>query len=213
MPRKYFSNDQRTVAQLLVALKSENWAERRDAARELGYRGDLSAVEPLIHALNDSDSQDRSQVILSLGILGDRRAIDPLVLMFSEPNYAYHSARALSWIKSRRIVIPLIAGLQSENRTIRGSAAEVLGEIRDQRAVKPLIEALKDENNWVRNNAAASLGKLKDKRATKRLLAILNDADLEAPQSTTLTIGLSDADVQASAIIALGSVCKIGNSD
>lgn len=205
--RKYFSNDQRTVEQLLDTLGSENWVERRAAARELGYRGDLLAVVPLIQALKDLKSDVRSQAALSLGILGDKRAIDSLIAMFSNPNEAYISARALARIKSRRVVKPLIAGLKSDNRAIRLSAAEVLGEIGDQRAVDPLIESLNDENNSVRNSAAVSLGKLKDKRAIKPLLAILRDTDEQAQNNTTSALGeLSDEEVQASAIIALGNL-------
>ena len=207
MTREYFSNDQRTIEQLLSALTSENWAERRDAARVLGYRGHISAVAPLIQALNDTRADVRNQAILSLGMLGDRRAIAPLVVMFSNPNHAFVSARALSWIKSRRVVKPLIAGLKSDNKTIRLCAAEVLGEIADPRAVQPLIEALSDEDNSVCKYAALSLGKLKDRRAVSPLLAALRSKDKKVQNNTAVAwYEPSDEEVQASTIIALGDL-------
>ena len=112
MTRIDYSNDERTTEQLLAALKSHNWVERRGVAQTLAYRADRSAVEPLIECLSDSKPQVRDQAILSLGMLGDKRAIEPLIAMFSNPECAYHAARALSWIRSRTVVKPLNIGIE-----------------------------------------------------------------------------------------------------
>lgn len=205
MKNYYSSKDQRTVEQLLIALKSENWAERRDAARELGDREDHSAVEPLIQTLNDLDLQVCSQAILSLGILGDKKAIEPLVEMFRNPNYAYHSARALSWIKSRKVVKPLIAGLKSDNEVIRRSAAEVLGHIKDKRAAEPLIEALNDVDVWVREWSVRSLGILRDRRAVTPLLTATK-SKYKPVQKNDSYNKFKHQEVQSAAIIALGNI-------
>lgn len=206
MPSIYFSKDKRTVTQLLNALSSKDWGARRNAAHELGEHGDRSAVEPLIQVLNDPNPSVCSESILSLGKLGDKRAIEPLVGMFNKPTHAYNSARALSWIKSRRVTRPLISGLKSKEVVIRRSAAEVLGHVKDKRVIEYLIEALKDEDNTVREYAAYSLGKYRDTESIQPLLDILKNDVARKTNNTTSSFIDGFEQVQVACIFALGSI-------
>ncbi|MFN8412095.1 MAG: HEAT repeat domain-containing protein [Anaerolineales bacterium] len=206
MPRIYFSNDKRTVDQLLIALSSKDWGVRRVAAHELGNRGDCSAVEPLIQALNDPSHSVCDEAILALGKLGDQKAIDALVLMFNKPSHAYYSARALSSIKSKRVTKPLISGLISKEVIIRRSSAEALGYVKDKKAIEYLIEALKDEDNIVRKYAAYSLGKYKDSKSIQPLLDILKNEAIKRENGTTPSYIDSFEEVQVACIFALGSI-------
>lgn len=116
------------IGKWLAALRDDEPAMRRDAARKLGRRGNREAVRPLCDALQDENWRVRSNAARSLGIIGDPWAVEPL-----------------------------IAALDDRMTTVRREAAKALGNIKDMHAVHALCNALGDPKASVRENATFAL--------------------------------------------------------
>jgi HEAT repeat protein len=179
----------KSVEQLLHELQHGTWAERRDAAQELGRCSDQRAFEPLIAALSDPESQVIGAAILALGQLRDSRAVPDILTLFPNSMYTSFVARALGWIGDMRAVQPMINALQAEVPVMRLCAAQALVELVDQRSVEPLIATLHDPVYPVRQWAAEALKRLNDPRAVEPLLEILNDPHPEVRASVALALG------------------------
>jgi hypothetical protein len=93
------------------------------------------------------------------------------------PNVRYDAAIALSIIKDKQAVEPLISALKDREPSVQFHAVVALGAIRDVRAVEPLITTLKDEDADFRKESARALGKIRDIRAVEPLLTALKDKD------------------------------------
>jgi HEAT repeat protein len=119
----------------------------------------------------------------------------------------------------------LSEALHSDDKDIRGSAAEALGNLGDVRAVEPLAIALRDSHKYVRRRAAEALGKLGEP-ALEPLVSALEETDdytrrriLEALGMTgspravqPLTLALNDSNhyIRLVAATALGNIHDAG---
>jgi HEAT repeat protein len=189
---------------IVHALSDENRYVRINAARIIGARKELSAVEPLIETLKDKDPIVRAAAIQSLGKIEDPRAVKPLGSMLKiGKNSKISVIRSLSKIKtsesveilmeellkpgSRKLetaialgnlgtisVAPLISALKNKDREIRYHASGALGQIGDPIAVTPLVKLWKDPDSGVRKSAANALTKI-GPEAVDTILQALKD--------------------------------------
>ena len=79
----------RKLEREIAALTTGTIQARRDAARRMGRKGNLPAIEPLCMALQHPEQKDpdryvRRNAALSLGIIGDSAAVDALLVALAD---------------------------------------------------------------------------------------------------------------------------------
>jgi HEAT repeat protein len=174
-----------TLEDLVAVLGTGDHAGRRDAARELGVRGDPSAVPALIAALRrrpdagaDEDPLEhasRAAAAVALGRIGDPRATDALLEAASDPFKLGSAASTSLGMLVPPPIEALLDATRSDDPWLRARAASALGEIGDPSAVDVLIALLRDPQDVVRRATASAFERLRDARAVEPLVDLLVD--------------------------------------
>lgn len=147
---------------LLSQLKSENWAERKQAVMSLEETPSVNNLDVLVEALRDKHDEVRQAAAHALGILGDTRSIGNLISALRDDSHIVRKTSADSLVKMKSgSVVPLMTALKNHDSGVRKMAAWVLGRIGDTRSIKPLSQALLDYDVRVRTRAAEALKKMK----------------------------------------------------
>jgi HEAT repeat protein len=162
-------------AQLIAALRSDEYAIWIRAWSVLSELRDRSAVEPLIEALRDEHPRVRYTAALVLASIPDPRAVEPLIALLHDnaPSFTTvgeMAAFALGAIGDQQAVEPLIGSLH--NPHTRRHAIEALVTIGDPRAIEPFIHLLNTTHN---PRVATILGNFGDRRAVEPLLTALQN--------------------------------------
>ncbi len=148
------------------------------------------STEPLIEILSSGNEELLSAAVESLGEIGAEQAAEPLLnLLVPDSKIIYAVSKALSNIKSNKIVKPLIKLLKSEDKNIKRQSATILGNIGDKRAIKPLVDALNDKDAYLRVRVATSLGQIDDNEVIDPLLIALNDKAASVRGSAARSLG------------------------
>jgi len=150
----------RTLTERL--LNEYQWEIRAAAAKDLGQRRDLQAVELLCIALTDRIWHVRMAVVGALGRLKDARAVEPLCGALQDNDYYVRIAVtvALMEIGDPRAVEALCGALADTEAGVRLSAADALGQIGDLWAVEALCRALNDKEAGVQRAAGRALDQM-----------------------------------------------------
>ena len=130
--------------------------------------------------------------------------------------------QALSELKARDTINPLLALLKDNDAGVRSAAIQALGKLKARDTINLLLVLLKDNDVDVRQAAIQVLGNLKAPEATNPLLALLKDNDasvrqaatealsnLKAPEATKPLLALlkdNDVDVRQAVIEALSNL-------
>lgn len=173
------------VDDYLIALKSPNAHERRNAAWNLGRFRDLPIADALITALTDADASVRVRAAESLGAFGLPHVVDALTACALED--ADHGVRAQALMSLGRINQPtpavinvLLASLHSEISEIRAAAAEIAGDLSTPESVAPLVAIfLHDADEIARYGAGRSLARIGSDAVIEALRAGLDGAPPE----------------------------------
>jgi HEAT repeat protein len=173
------------MEELIASLKSDDAARRRDAARELGMRGDPLAVPALIDALrrpsqahgveDPVEHASRAAAAVALGRSGDASATEALLEAAADPFKLGSAASTALGQLQPPPVESLLQAARSTDKWLRTRAASALGEVGDPRAVDVLIALLRDEENVVQRAAASAFERLRDPRAVTPLIDLLRD--------------------------------------
>ena len=170
-----FLEDKRAVPLLIEALKDKML--KNSAAYALGLIGDNRAVLPIAKCL-DSANRPRDYVEI-LGKMKDEQAVAPLLetmKMNDDIQVRSSISVALSRIKSKKAVEPLIEYLQSDDYSLQYWAADALGKLGDKRAVEPLVYLLENDScDELTRACLIALKDLKDKRALPYFLEFSNE--------------------------------------
>ncbi|MBI2892928.1 MAG: HEAT repeat domain-containing protein [Deltaproteobacteria bacterium] len=186
---------------LIRQLSDADPTTRRNAAEELGRRGDQESLEALATRVRvEGNLEARRAMLTSLGVLRDPGAIPVLLEMLSRTGDPARpeAVRALGRVGDARAIAPL-AALLSDERLARAAASALarigsaalprlvalladgqagpgaafgLGELGDERAVPALISVLSAASPDRRTAAAAALGLVGDPRARKALASV-----------------------------------------
>ena len=129
-----------------------------------------------IAALKDEDWEVREDAASILGRARDSRAVLPLLALLGDEDRSVRMA-AIDALKEigESSVVPLGSCLSNQDTNIQESAASILSHIADSRVLTPLLEALGSSNWIVRMHAAKALGRLKDPQAAEPLFPLLQD--------------------------------------
>lgn len=171
-PRDTPNGEDRTIAQLIAALRDPDARVRASAAYDLAdvafnpVQADVArAVDALLPLLADPVGDVRANAAYALSHLADARdapaaeALLPL-LDDSDPVVRMHAAQAIGRLAYPPALEPLLGLLQDDDAGVREYAAQygfcILGEV----AFQPLLSALADARGDVRAGAAVALGSL-----------------------------------------------------
>jgi len=167
------ATDTPTAESLITVLSAYDPLVRAQAARDLGEKGNILAIEPLIGLLDDYQSEEVQQIAIEALVKFGYLAIDPLITSLENGSISAreNTVAALNQIDDDRVIEPLLRVLLSENTDVQQAAADALGkrEIED-RAIEPVIAAVLDEDPDVREAAARALGMIKEARAVNSLI-------------------------------------------
>ncbi len=156
--------------------------------REVLERFSQPIVDLLLKSLCKTDWEFRNLISNSLVVLGKMDFVgkstwfwNKLISTYTNVDAGLRSS-AMDLLKelgrseySLEILVPLIKGLQHEDKDVRILTANTLGRIRAREVVPMLIEALDDDNTNVVYNVVECLGDIADRRAVPPLMTLLTD--------------------------------------
>ncbi len=154
------------TATLIKALAAAEADVRAQAARALGERRVVAAIEPLVARLGDSDPVVRLQAVIALGRIGKSEAIAALLprLADAEPFVAFSARKALKRINDWKTAAP---ALESSDPAVRTGMLLALNQVYDGSATRLLAQFA----------AAQSRSTAERKKA----IEFLTEVDREAP--------------------------------
>ncbi len=145
------------LANLIEKLKSDDPAERDNAAVELGSHPDRRALPALLKAAKDPDARVRTHSIWTIGRIGDPSGREALLEALKDADKtvshtAFVSLMAMGVDQQQKdIVLKLIKTGTAREKV---AAIKTLEISRDFRAIADLIQALGDQAGEVRAEAA-----------------------------------------------------------
>lgn len=134
------------------------------------------AVTEQIAALGDEDWAIRGEAASLLGTFKDPRAVVPLVALLRDQD---RSVREAAIDALRSIGTPAVETvgtcLAEPDLSVQESASAILAAIADERVLTPLIQALRSGDWIVRMHAAKALGRVRKADAVEPLVPLLQD--------------------------------------
>lgn len=166
---------------------------RAAAADSLGRIGEVRAADALAGLDDDGDFEVRIAAGLALVRLDDARGV-PMMSHGLKDDISANRERAAtavatSFLKSERLVPPLVEALSDPALRVRLYAADALGHIGGDRAVDALLAKLGDRENAVA--LLQALGESGHERAFAALIERLDDANPSVRATAVRQIGLS----------------------
>jgi len=158
-------------------LRSGEAEARRDAAVELGRRGEDAALL-LFRAMGDTDWRVRKTAVEGLVAIRGERVIAGLIQeLFAHDNAGARNSAIEALVHIGSGVVPqLLSALDSPDADVRKFIVDILGDIKDPRSVPALIKRLDDQDENICVAAAESLGKVGDRTAVDALIVCLTRA-------------------------------------
>lgn len=179
------------VVRLTAQLRSEDVAQRREAARLLGEHRVEDAREGLLTALDDDDADVRREAIAAAAKIGLRDHVPVLLDWLNDPaaDTRAAAADALGVLREVRAESALIRALGDGDARVRAVAAVALSRLGSTECVTPLIGRLDDPDPGVRTAAVESLGVLGDTRSLLPLAARTQDPAVEVRTASLRVLG------------------------
>ncbi|MBA2396825.1 MAG: HEAT repeat domain-containing protein [Ktedonobacteraceae bacterium] len=162
------------IESVLTALEAEDVETRRGAAEVLGYFGQRVPVKRLLPLIEEEDIQV-ARVVAKRGWQEGRNA---LVASLRTRDHAWHAAAALGELGEHAPVDPLLAALNTSERTVRQAASEVLYETHPE-LLPPLVAELMETLN------SGQVGPLLE--PLRQVLLVRALVALHSPQPAILT--------------------------
>jgi HEAT repeat protein len=146
------------MAELLLAINTEDAEAITYISDALGKLADLKAVDLLLKALRTNNEHAKVSVIHALAKLGDKKASKRLSMLLADNllNLSGEAVSALRKIGDETAVDGLIAYLKDAQRLSRIHAIEALSHVANSKATDILVKALYEKPYRIRK--AATLG-------------------------------------------------------
>ena len=176
------SNPAQLESLAIKALRSNESAQRMEAANALRDIATFASVPALISALHDSEDSVHANAAIALGRTHDNRAVEPLGQAMEDsgdqvaPN-AFDSLVALSRSNLPAVENLLVRLLGSSGAKRKITAIRLASEIGSRRSVAALITNLSHPDSDVRREAIQALGRIGDPNAVQPLLNALRTGD------------------------------------
>ena len=210
----YISPDIQTrVAILRLALSSQYWSDRREAADSLAQLGPdaAGAVPELINLLSDEETRVHDSAISALYQIGPAasEAVPSLTGLLDDESLSFdHSSiiAAIGKIGAAETVLPtLVSALKDTDASVRKAAVKALGDfgVASAPAVADLTLLLTDEDMDVRNAAAQALGEIgpEASESVPALVAALNNTENDEYMQCRISTALGNIGPEAAAAV------------
>jgi HEAT repeat protein len=166
---------------------------QRETARAELMRLGASAVATMAGRLEDADPEVRWELVSMLGLLSDRRATPALVrvaLADPGPHLRWRSLWALQRLDDVEPAVErFVAGLRSNDATLRWNAAIALSTFGRSEGLSVLHAGLRHPSRWRRWEAINALGRVHDDRSANALAPLLQSEDRRERRETVLALG------------------------
>ncbi|NEP17742.1 MAG: HEAT repeat domain-containing protein [Leptolyngbya sp. SIO4C1] len=161
--------------------------------RILGAFHRPEVVTVLAQLMIDSDDDDLSAVAAQMLAQMGSLTIDTLTQLLAQGQQRRLAVKALSQIRQRPVIAPLLAVASDEDAELRYLAVETLGSFHDDRVTPVLLAALNDPAAAVRREAILALSRRHDLRDAQslieRLALRLQDIRLDVCCSAAIAVG------------------------
>jgi len=174
-----FQFDRKSTKELLQILDDHDAVYRASAAKELGRRKAIEALQPIRQLLVDKSVVAQQQAAIALLELGDMSAMPVLKAQLKDPpwmqaTFRLHAAEALARYGDDSGLDIARKELASENWVIRELAIKALAASRDDAVAYCALEAgIKDPETYVRRTAVYLLAERPGKRSVELLGNVL----------------------------------------
>jgi HEAT repeat protein len=176
----------------LLALKSENVAERRAALRIITYFGYDGSFELCVQALGSSDERLRDIALAGLPALDDPRVSPTLIAAARHVSGRTRAAalRALGHVRLSPEVEDVVrVAMADPDAWVRYYACQSLGRLRIESALPLLVERLDDTAGHVKVAAVEALAALRGEAALEALAAAARSSDLDVQRAALVGLG------------------------
>ena len=159
------------TAYLEIALVEGQFAEKKEAIRELRRLGTPAAVQALSVALADSDRRIRDAAMEALASIGTEEALAALGSAIGADDRLERgrAANAIAIAGGRSSVEYLRQALRDEDPVARSAAIEALADIDDAHALELVRDSMQDPDPRVRERAVEILESIDDEAAFRAM--------------------------------------------
>ncbi len=173
----YYFAEEKSIPDLVKALRDKHWVVRRTAAEILGKLAEPRSVKFLIATLDDEDRSVQAAAITALGNINDDLAITTLMASTSGLDTRLRQKVLQSLSSSESHLLPEFYNvfLDDPDKDIRLAAVRYFRKHPYNNVVDKLIELLEDRDAFIRIGAASTLGQTKDMRAFVPLSKIIKN--------------------------------------
>ena len=167
------------IKQLIEELQSEDEADRRYAAEDLGELGAAEAIPHLVKALEDPSVGVREAATDALIAIGGEEVVRAVIpLLYSENPPLRNYATEILEHTGKDAPGEIMKLCESPSVDVRKFALDILGkigEVQRLESLEPIIRCLQDEDVNVAGAAAEALGKIGDPEVIPILTRLLDD--------------------------------------
>ncbi|MEM7282048.1 MAG: HEAT repeat domain-containing protein, partial [Pseudomonadota bacterium] len=158
----------KVVQAVIELIKDEDESIRRAAVEILNSTKDPESMETLVTALNDNDWWVRERAVDALADIGNTQAVPALLKMLKTNNESKPVVlRALAKLGDSQIMEPVLAELDTAEKTVQIEAIKTLAKITDKKradAVKQRIaNATKSGDEAIKEAAVEALSEIDDR--------------------------------------------------
>ena len=203
--------DKRSLSTLSASLTDPNVYVRRQAARALAARLDLSLesrdavttlIAPLIAASSDDDDRVREAVVDALGSTKDTRVVPTLLAALNDRVERVRQVAVAAFSKTwdRRAIGPLKAALHDPKSSVRSAALGVLCGFGGPEVIPAVLEAVRKHKHL---REPATLARTKDARVAGVLTEMLEDDHVATRRGAVEALATVQATSAVPTLVAL----------
>lgn len=186
---------QPSLRPLVLALKSDVPAVRRNAIFVLRQLGAVEAAPSIQRCLDDPEISVQVQAIYTVSKLGGEGALRLVVDKMKDDRVEIRSAaiEGMSYFGEKAIphVTSILSGGSSDAKI---SAIKSLGLIGSNKGIPYILKVLGDRNPGVRYQACETLGEFKNSGVAPKLIELFNDPDSEVREAANEAVSKVAAD-------------------
>lgn len=148
-----------------------DFAEKKEAIRELRRLATPEAVQTLSHALGDDDSRIRKAALEALSTIGDDESLAAIAGLsaIKDPRLRADATLALGSTDGNSSIEYLKIALHDDSSIVRMAAINSLGDISDEYAISVIQQALQDPDPEVRERAIEVIDEINGDAAFRAL--------------------------------------------
>lgn len=174
---------------LVLALKDEDPAVRRNSLFVLGQLSAVEAAPSIQRCLEDPDISVQIQAIHTISKLGGEGALRLVAKKMNDPDRQVRNAAIEGMSYFGEEAIPyLLSNLNGEDPEKKIGAIKSLGMIDSSKGIPYIQRALHDRNPGVRYQACLTLGTLKEKSVVEDLAKMFNDPNPDVREAANNSI-------------------------